>query len=187
MCEVIGMKAKLFICLGGAATMFLLAGCQTPLPPGVERGPDGTQAYDVLVDASPPGARIRADGRDMGPTPVHIKIFGDPDGTFHDFGTSWYAVEAFPVTTNQFPQVRYFGTGHLFGPEDHIPSSVYFDMNQPPQQPPQGPAVTGPGPAPYPYVYPYPYPYYPYPYPYYYPYPGFGARIYIGPGGRRWR
>ena len=183
---------KALICIGGAITsatlsLFLLTGCQTAPPPGVERGPDNTQAYDVLVDASPPGAYIRADGRDMGPTPVHIKIFGDPDGTFHDFGSSWYVVEAFPVTTNQYPQVRYFGTGHLFGPEDRVPANIYFDMNQPPQQ--QPPVVSGypypaPGyaPAPYPYVY-------PAPYPYYYPYPAFGARIYIGGGGERhhWR
>lgn len=172
---------KALICIGGAVTLLLLAGCQTPPPPGVERGPDNTQAYDVLVDATPPGARIRANGQDVGATPVHIKIFGDPDGTFHDFGQPFYTVEAFPVGSNQYPQVRYFGTGHLFGPEDRVPQNIYFDMNQPPQQPP---AVTG-----YPYPAPTPYPYYgyPYPYPYYYPYPAFGARIYIGGGRGHWR
>src|SRR5579872_1196136 len=110
------MRTKWTLAASFAAAL-LLTGCQS-IPPGAERGPDHTMAYDVLVEASPPGARIRADGQDLGVTPVHLKIFGDPDGTLHDFGNPYYTVEAQPLTTNQFPQVRYFGTGHLFGPED---------------------------------------------------------------------
>src|SRR5437667_8001617 len=106
------------ICAAGLVAAVFLAGCDT-IPPGAERGPHGTMAYDVLVDASPPGARIEANGQDIGNTPVHLKIFGDPDGTFHDFGSPFYLVKALPLTTNQFPQTRYFGTGHYFGPEDH--------------------------------------------------------------------
>src|SRR5229473_464572 len=53
------MKTSIF--LAGMAALLLLVGCQS-LPPGVERGPHNTMAYDVLVDASPPGARIRAEG-----------------------------------------------------------------------------------------------------------------------------
>ncbi|MDB6108532.1 MAG: hypothetical protein JWR69_282 [Pedosphaera sp.] len=175
------MKTSIF--LAGVAALLLLVGCQS-LPPGVERGPHNTMAYDVLVDASPPGARIRAEGRDLGITPVHLKIFGDPDGTFHDFGSPFYEVQAFPLATNQFPQARYFGTGHMFGPEDRIPQSIYFDMNQRPQPTaPYGPpAYYG-----HPYAGPYPYGYYPYGYGYGYPYPYFGGpRIYIGPRWRRW-
>src|SRR5215469_4603416 len=168
------MRAK-WIFATSLAAAFVLAGCQTPLPPGAEPGPHGTMAYDVLVDATPPGARIEANGQDVGQTPVHIKIFGDRDGTFHDFGSPWYVVKAFPIETNQFPQVRFFGTGHLFGPEDRIPSKILFDMNQ--QAPPQA----APG-----YGQPYYYgpPAYPYPYPYYYgPYWGPSFRFYFGPGG----
>src|SRR5438477_9378915 len=106
---------KALICAAGLAAFLLLAGCDT-IPPGAERGPHGTMAYDVLVEASPPGARIEANGQDIGNTPVHLKIFGDPDGTFHDFGSPFYVVKALPLTTNQFPQTRYFGTGHYFGP-----------------------------------------------------------------------
>lgn len=116
-----------------------LTGCQT-LPPGAERGPNGTMAYDVLVEASEPGARIEANGQDMGSTPVHLKIFGDPDGTFHDFGSPYYEIRALPLSTNQFEQTRFFGTGQWFGPEDHIPKQIHFDMNQKSQQnPPYGP------------------------------------------------
>jgi hypothetical protein len=180
------MKTPIY--LAGVAALLLLIGCQSTPPPGVERGPHNTWAYDVLVEASQPGARIRAEGQDWGVTPVHLKVFGDPDGTFHDFGSPYFEVLASPLTTNQFPQARYFGTGHLFGPEDRIPQRIYFDMNQRPRPTaPYGPpAYYG-----YPYASPYPYPYAypgPYPYGYYrygYPYPYFGGpRIYIGP--RRW-
>src|SRR5256885_16537694 len=90
----------------------LLAGCQT-IPPGAERGPDNTMAYDVLIEASPPGARIEANGEVIAETPLHIKIFGDADGTFHDFGSDYYEIRALPLTTNQFVQTRYFRTGHM--------------------------------------------------------------------------
>jgi hypothetical protein len=146
--------------LVGLAAVAFLAGCATPLPPGAEPGPDHTMAYDVLIEATDPGARIQANGQDVGPAPVHIKIFGDPDGTFHDFGSFYYIVQALPIATNQFPQAHYFRTGHLMMGEDHIPRRILFDMNRPPAQP----------------VAPYGSPAYGYPHPYYY-----GAPYYYGP------
>ncbi|HEY0457480.1 MAG TPA: hypothetical protein VGE41_14005 [Verrucomicrobiae bacterium] len=157
--------------LAGAA---LVTGCETtPLPPNVERGPNGTIAYDVLVEASAPGARIEANGEYVGNTPVHIKIFGDRDGTFHDFGSYYYVVQAQPLTTNQFQQTRVFQTGHLMSPEDRIPQRIYFEMNQ--YQPP-APNYAYPPPGPY---------YYGPPPPYYY---GPTFRFYYGPHyyHRRW-
>jgi len=154
------------------AGVLFLAGCATPLPPGAEPGPDHTMAYYVLVEASPPGARIEANGEDVGQTPVHIKIFGDPDGTFHDFGSYFYVVRALPITTNQYPQIRFFRTGHLLTPEDRIPSRIYFDMNRPPPPPPA-------------YGYPPPYYYYGPPpgyWDYWGPYWGPQFRFYIHPG-----
>ena len=157
----------------------LLAGCETT-PPGAERGPQGTIAYDVLIEASPPGARIEANGQIVGSTPLHLKIYGNKDGTFHNFGAPYYAIQALPVVTNQFAQTRVFRTGHHDRPEDYIPNHLYFDMNQNPPQ-----YVVPPG-------YPYPAygpPVYYYP-PYYYPpyYYGPGFRFYFGPGyyRRRW-
>jgi hypothetical protein len=148
-----------------AAAAFL-TGCETPVPPGAEPGPHGTIAYNVLIEASEPGARIEANGQNIGNTPVHLKIFGDRDGTFHDFGSYDYVVQAFPLATNQFPQTRVFRTGHLLTPEDHIPTRIFFDMNQPPQQQPY-PAYAPPN-----YYYGPPPPYY---YgPYYY-----GPHVYI--------
>lgn len=170
------MRTKL-IPSASLGVALILVGCGTPIPPGAERGPHNTMAYTVLVDATPPGARIEANGQDCGPTPVHIKIFGDPDGTFHDFGSYFYVVRALPITTNQFVQTHLFRTGHMFAGEDRIPSKIFFNMDQPsPSYPPNA----GPGYAPPPYYYPYPYPY---PYG---PYWGPGVRLYFGPGWRRW-
>ena len=162
----------------------VLAGCQS-LPPGAEPGPGGTMAYSVSIEASEPGARIEANGEVLGNTPLTLKIFGDPDGTFHDFGSDFYVVRALPVTTNQFAQTRWFGTGRWFGPEDRIPERVYFDMNQqPPAQPtyvPGGPVYGYPGywPPYYPYYYG---PYYGAPYFYYRGYYHHGGHYYHGGG-----
>src|ERR1700759_1085365 len=148
---LLGMKTNWWFASSLAAAG-LLAGCAAPLPPGAERGPHNTMAYDVLIESSPPGARIEADGNNLGNAPVHLKIFGDPDGTFHDFGSYTYVVRDFPTTSNQFPQVRVFGTGKGFKREDRSPAKIYCEMNQPP------PAYPAYGPSyPYPYAYPYPY------------------------------
>lgn len=168
------MKMKLLFFFAAAAPFFL-AGCGTPIPPGAERGPDGTMAYDVLIEASEPGARIEANGEYIGNTPVHLKIFGDPDGTFHDFGSYFYVIRALPLTTNQYTHVRMFRTGHLLTPEDRVPQHIYFDMNQP--------APNYPPPA-YDYYYSPPPVYYYGPPPYYY---GPGFDFYIGPRFHHWR
>ena len=134
-----------------------------PEPAG-ERGPQGTIAYHVFIDATPPGARIVANGAEIGQTPIQLKIYGDKDGTFHDFGSYYYLVQAIPLTTNQFPQARYFHMGRWFSPEDRIPQRIDFDMDHP-AAPPVVPA--------------YAYPYYAYPPPVYY---GPPAQYYYGPG-----
>lgn len=163
--QFISMRTKWTLAAGLTAAL-VLVGCQS-LPPGAEPGPHHTMAYNVTVDASPPGARIEVNGQDVGQTPVQIKIFGDPDGTFHDFGSYYYVVKAFPLSTNQYAQTRFFRTGHLLTPEDHIPSKIYFDMSQPMPNPPTY------------YGYPPPPAYYYGPSPYYY---GPSFRFYYGPG-----
>ena len=162
-----GMKKRLLL-PGILGSLAFLVGCDT-VPPGVERGPHGTIAYDVAIDATPPGARIEANGQYVGNTPLHLKIFGDKDGTFHDFGSYYYIVRALPLTTNQFVQTRVFRTGRHFTPEDHIPQSIFFDMNQ----------NTPPPPVPPSYGYEYPGPGYYYPPPAYY-----GPPVYYGPAFR---
>jgi hypothetical protein len=154
------MKKALFI--SGVAAVGLLVGCES-IPPGAERGPHGTMAYLVEIEASEPGVRIEANQQYIGTTPVTLKIFGDPDGTFHDFGSDYYIIQALPVRTNQFVQTATFRTGHLFSPEDRIPRKIFFDMNKPP------PAYPSEAPA-----------YYPPP-AYYGPPVYVGPRIYFGP------
>ncbi len=129
-------------------------------------------AFYVPVETVPPGAQIEGNGEFAGNSPVTIRIWGDPDGTFHDFGSSYYIVRALPVTTNQFPQTRVFYTGHMFGPEDKIPSRIVFAMNVPPPQ----------------YV-PVPVPYPAYPAPFYGPYWGPHPHIVVPHPHfhRRWR
>jgi hypothetical protein len=165
------MSAKRFCVVAGVVAGLVFGGCSS-IPEGAERGPDGTMAYDVLVDASSPGARIQVNGTIVGNTPMHLKIFGDPDGTFHDFGSYNYVVAALPLTTNQFPQSRFFQTGHALSSQDHIPQQIYFDMNQPVSY--AAPNLTPPTyySAPPPVIYA------PAPYPYYY---GPGVRVYVGP------
>lgn len=168
---------RLILFSGAVAVVGLLAGCQT-LPPGAERGPDGTMAYNVAIESSEPGVRIEANNQYIGTTPLTLKIFGDTDGTFHDFGSPEYIVQALPLSTNQFTQTAVFRTGHLFEGEDRIPTRIFFDMNQPPRPQPN----YAPG---------YPPPYYGGYYgpgPYYY---GPGIRFYFGGGPyhhryRRW-
>jgi hypothetical protein len=134
-------------------------------------------AYNVPVTATEPGARIEVNGEYIGDAPLQLKIFGDTDGTFHDFGSYTYVVRALPQGTNQYPQAAVFATGRMFTHEDRIPKELNFDMNR---QQPVAPPYAYPG-APPPYYYPYPY-YYPPPYYYGYYYYG-GPYYYHGGGG----
>jgi len=111
------------------ATASIFVGCATA-PPNAERGPHGTIAYLVQVDSSEPGVRIEANNDFVGKTPLTLKIFGDKDGTFHNFGSYEYIVRAFPANTNQFMQTKVFRTGGWFSQEDMIPRRIYFDMSQ---------------------------------------------------------
>jgi hypothetical protein len=164
------------ILTASAGAAIFLVGCQS-VPPGVERGPHGTIAYDVLIEASPPGARIEANGEMLGSAPLHLKIFGDKNGTFHDFGSPYYVIRALPVATNQFVQTRLFPTRHHDRPEDYIPKHIDFDMSQ------NTPQYLVPPGYPYP-AYGPPVYYYP---PYYYPPYSYGPgfRFYFGPGYHR--
>jgi hypothetical protein len=122
------MKRESF-CATILVIVSMLAGCATA-PPGAERGPNGTIAYLVQVESSEPGVRIEANNDYIGQTPLTLKIFGDKDGTFHNFGSSEYIVRALPANTNQFMQTKVFRTGGWFSQEDKVPSRIYFDMSQ---------------------------------------------------------
>ena len=44
----------------------------------------------------------------LGKTPFTLKIFGDKDGTFHNFGRYHYTLKAYPVRSGQQPQTKEF-------------------------------------------------------------------------------
>ena len=106
-----------------------LSGCQTSAP-DTEQGPDKTLAQYVHVESSVPGIRIETNGVYAGNTPLTLKIFGDPPGTFHDFGNPHFILRALPLTTNQFTQTKVFRAGKR-STGDPIPGLVFFDMSQP--------------------------------------------------------
>jgi hypothetical protein len=111
------------------AVAIVMVGCAS-YPPNAERGPQGTMAYYVQIESSEPGVRIEANNDYIGKAPCTLKIFGDRDGTFHNFGSYEYIIRAFPLNTNQYIQTKVFRTGGWFSQEDKVPSHLYFDMNQ---------------------------------------------------------
>ncbi len=123
-------RASVLLC-SLAVTVSALAGCASGSNPKPERGPDGTIAYKVEVESSTPGARIEVNDDYVGRTPLTLTIFGDDDGTFHNFGSKDYIIRAFPVATNQFIQTKVFRTGGWFSEEDRIPKRIFFDLDQP--------------------------------------------------------
>lgn len=115
----------LLLCVGGCATSKDTTTQKTQKP---ERGPQGTIAYLVEVDSNEVGARIEVNGETVGKTPCTIKIFGDKDGTFHNFGSPDFVITAYPPQGDRKPQFKYFRTGGWFSSEDKIPQKIYFDF-----------------------------------------------------------
>jgi hypothetical protein len=96
------MKMKALAIATGAATL-IFGGCAST-PSSAERGRDGTIAYYITVETSVPGIRIEADNNYIGRSPIQLKIFGDTDGTFHNWGSYEYTVRALPDTTKWMPK-----------------------------------------------------------------------------------
>jgi len=101
-----------------------LLGCQSSKPSS-EKGPDGTVVYKVPVDSTEPNTRIEVNGDFIGIALLSLTIFGDEDGSFHNFGSYDYVVKAIPPGKD--PKAIYFRTGVLFGAEDRVPERIHFD------------------------------------------------------------
>jgi len=127
------MKTLPLSACAAALAVAFATGCTSD--PNIEKGPQGTIAYNVPVDASEPGVRIEANGEDMGRTPMMLKIWGDKDGTFHNFGDSRYVVKAYPTKPGQYAQTKVFGTGGWFAPESKVPKKIFFEMGLAPDMP----------------------------------------------------
>jgi hypothetical protein len=107
-----------------------LTGCASDGAPAGERGPDGTVPYMIHVESNEPGARVEVNDNYVGTTPLDVKVYGDKDGTFHNFGAADWVIRVNPVQTGQHVQTKTFRTGGWFSQEDQIPSRLYFDLNQ---------------------------------------------------------
>lgn len=120
-----------------SATIAIVAGCasssnsRTSTAAQPEAGPDGTIVYLVPVESSEPGARIQVNGETVGTTPMVLKINGDKDGTFHNFGSYDFIVRAYPPGEGRPSQTKVFKTGAIFAKEDKIPEKIYFDFGPP--------------------------------------------------------
>ncbi len=106
------------------------AGCAGEPANKPEHGRDGTIAYHVKIESSDPGARVEVNDDFVGVTPVEIKIWGDRDGTFHNFGSADFIIRVHPVKDGQSVQTKVFRTGGWFAQEDRVPGHLFFDLNQ---------------------------------------------------------
>jgi hypothetical protein len=116
-----------FLWLITIALIGFASGCSTA---NVEKGPQSTIAYHVSIEASEPDVRIEVNEDYIGKAPLALKIWGDKDGTFHNFGSSDYVIKAIPANTDLFVQTKVFRTGGWFSQEDRIPKALFFDMKQ---------------------------------------------------------
>jgi hypothetical protein len=103
-------------------------GCATDSK--IDQGPDGTVAYNVPIDSSQPGRRLEVNGESVGVTPVVLKVFGDRDGTFHNFGSADFMVIAHSVNSSEVRTTN-FHTGTAGEKDDKIPDKIYFDFGSP--------------------------------------------------------
>jgi hypothetical protein len=87
----------------------------------------------IEIESSEPGARVEANNEYLGKTPMTLKIFGDKDGTFHNFGTYHYQITAYPTKAGQQPQTKHFRTGGWFTSGDRIPKKLFFDFGPVPE------------------------------------------------------
>ena len=126
------MKRTLALIAIGA---LIVTGCATTDGQKPEKGPGGTIAYLVEIESSESGARVEANNEEVGKTPMTLKIFGDKDGTFHNFGSYHYTITAYPVMAGQQSQTKDFRTGGWFTAEDKIPKKLFFDFGRVPEPP----------------------------------------------------
>lgn len=119
-----------------AVAVLALAGCSSTADssqkPAVEKGLHGTIAYVIQIEASEPGTKIEVNHQSVGIAPISVKVFGDKDGTFHNFGSDEFLVRGYPAKTDQFPQTKIFKTGAFGVKDDKIPQRIYFDFGAAP-------------------------------------------------------
>jgi hypothetical protein len=107
----------------------MVVGCRTSAP-DEESGPGHTVAYYISVESSVPNVTIQTNQVVAGKTPLILKVLGDEPGSFHNFGSPEFVVQALPPSTNEFSQTKTFRSGKGTIPGDRIPGVIFFDMSQ---------------------------------------------------------
>jgi hypothetical protein len=115
--------------LSQAGVAGLLLSCTST--PKADKGPESTKAFYVQVQASREGVSIETNNVFAGKAPLVLRLMGDQDGTFHNFGAPEYVVRAVPETTNAFIPTQAFKTGDKSSPGDRIPGLIFLDMSNP--------------------------------------------------------
>lgn len=115
--------------LSHAGVAGLLLSCSST--PKGDKGPESTKAFYVQVQASRDGVSIETNHVFAGKAPLVLRLMGDKDGTFHNFGAPQYFVRAVPETTNAFIPTQAFKTGDKSSPGDRIPGLIFLDMSNP--------------------------------------------------------
>ena len=115
--------------LAFAALAAVLLSCSST--PKADKGPESTKAFYVQVQASREGVSIETNNVFAGKAPFVLRLMGDQDGTFHNFGAPEYVVRAVPETTNAYIPTQVFKTGDKSSPGDRIPGLIFLDMNNP--------------------------------------------------------
>lgn len=117
-----------------AALAAVVCGCasstSSPKAAAPEKGLYGTIAYVIRIEASEPGTKIEVNHQAVGIAPLTVKVFGDRDGTFHNFGSDEYVVRGYPPKPEQFPQTKIFKTGAFGIKDDKIPDRIFFDFSK---------------------------------------------------------
>jgi hypothetical protein len=121
------LQSKALAILSHVAVAVVLVSCSST--PAGDKGADGTEAFYIQVQASSDGVSIETNSVFAGKAPLTLRLFGDKDGTFHNFGTPQYVVRALPGSTNAFVPTQVFKTGNKSSPGDRIPGLIFFDMD----------------------------------------------------------
>jgi hypothetical protein len=116
-------------------TVLAFAGCSTSNQAGVEKGLHGTIAYAISIESSEAGTKIEVNHQMVGIAPLTVKVFGDKDGTFHNFGSDEFVVRGYPPRQELYPQTKIFKTGAFGIKDDKIPQKVFFDFSASPAKP----------------------------------------------------
>jgi hypothetical protein len=115
------------IALSYAGLVAAMLGCSST--PKADKGPEGTKAFYVQVQTSREGVSIETNNVFAGKAPLVLRLMGDKDGTFHNFGSPQYVIRALPESTNSFIPTQVFKTGDKSSPGDRVPGLIFFDMN----------------------------------------------------------